>query len=128
VTRCYLDTSAAAKLLVAEPESESLATWLDEGQVEPVATHLLETELRRFAQRHDLPQAAVTSVLDRVSLHDLPASIFREAGLVAGPTLRSLDALHLVAAIRLGVDVVVTYDARMAEAATSLGLSVGTPA
>ena len=43
----------------------------------------------------------------------------------AGP--RSLDALHLGAAIRLEVEAVLTYDVRMAEAATSLGLDVLAP-
>ena len=42
--------------------------------------------------------------------------------------LRSLDALHLAAAIRLGVDAVVTYDTRMTQAARDLGLVVLAPA
>ena len=125
--RCYLDTSAAAKLIVEEAESAALASALDAGDVEPVATHLLETELRRLARRLDLPQAAVTAVLDRVTLYELPASAYREAGLLPGPALRSSDALHLVAAMRARADVVMTYDERMARAALDLGLSVEAP-
>ncbi|MGC5617180.1 type II toxin-antitoxin system VapC family toxin [Georgenia sp. Z1491] len=128
MTRFYLDTSAAAKLLVEEPESVPLAAWADDAEVRLVATHLLETELRRFATRHDLPQAAVSSILDRVDLHDLPPSLYREAGLLAGATLRSLDALHLAAAIRLDVEALVTYDIRLAEAAEELGIRVRAPA
>ncbi|WP_345784275.1 PIN domain-containing protein [Rathayibacter soli] len=45
-----------------------------------------------------------------------------------GANLRSLDALHLAAAIRIGVEHVVTYDARMADSARALGLSVFAPA
>jgi uncharacterized protein len=127
VTRAYLDTSAAAKVLVDEAESAALVAWLDGAGVELVAALLLETELRRFAQRSDVPQAAVTEVLSRVSLFDLPPALFHEAGVLPGTTLRSLDALHLAAAMRLGVDVVVTYDVRMTEAARDLGLLVAAP-
>jgi len=43
--------------------------------------------------------------------------------------LRFLDALHLATAIQIGdaLDAVVIYDARMAAAATSLGLVVLAP-
>lgn len=127
MTCFYLDTSAAAKLLVTEAESEALAGWADSADVELMATHLLETELRRFGHRHQLPQTAISAVLERVSLYDLPPSLFHEAGILAGPTLRSLDALHLVGAIRLDVEALVTYDARLAVAAADLGLRVLAP-
>jgi uncharacterized protein len=127
MTRCYLDTSAAAKLLVDEPESVPLAEWADAADTHLVATHLVETELRRFAVRHGLPQADVSAILARVDLYDLPPSLYREAGLLSGETLRSLDALHLAAAIRLDVDALVTYDARLAAAAEQAGFRVQAP-
>lgn len=49
MTLAYLDTSAAAKLLIEEPESAARAEWADDASVELVATLLLETELRRLA-------------------------------------------------------------------------------
>lgn len=58
MTVFYLDTSAAAKLMVIEAESAALAAWADGGEIDLVATHLLETELRRFASRRHLPQRA----------------------------------------------------------------------
>ncbi|NYI71916.1 hypothetical protein GGQ54_002476 [Naumannella cuiyingiana] len=124
MSRFYLDTSAAAKLLVEEAESASLAAWADGEDRNLLATHLLETELRRFAARHELPQGDVSAILARVDLHDLPPSIYREAGLLPGHALRSLDALHLAASIRLDVEALVTYDARLAAAAKDLGLQV----
>lgn len=127
MSRFYLDTSAAAKLLVEEAESAPLALWADGAGLSLVATHLLETELRRFASRHDLPQADVSEILSRVDLHDLPPSLYREAGLLPGPALRSLDALHLAASIRLDVEALVTYDIRLAGAARELGLPVHAP-
>lgn len=128
MNRFYLDTSAAGKFLVPEAESDALADWADGDDVALVATHLLETELRRLGQRHDLPQSAVTNILDRVSLYDLSPSLFHEAGILPGPTLRSLDSLHLAGAIRLGVTALVTYDTRLADAATTFGVSVHAPA
>jgi uncharacterized protein len=45
------------------------------------------------------------------------------------PGLRSLDAIHLSAAMSLGPDLagVVTYDERMSEGAQALGLAVEAP-
>lgn len=118
----YLDTSAAAKLLVEQSESEALARYLDESEVEVVACMLLATELRRLVVREALPQSDASEVLEEVGLYDMPRSLYYEAGILAQQNLRSLDALHLAAAVRLGVDAVVTYDTRMAEAAQTIGL------
>lgn len=128
MTTVYLDTSAAVKLLVQEAESASLAQLLDQPDVEPVACLLLETELRRFAGRHGLSQADATRILDAVPLYDMPRSLYYEAGILPGRHLRSLDGLHLGAAVRLCVDAVTTYDLRMQDAAADLGLTVLTPA
>lgn len=127
MTRAYIDTSAAAKLLIDEAESVALARWLDGGTVEPVATLLVETELRRTASRGSLPQEHVTAILERFTLYELPPGLFREAGLLPGASLRTLDALHLSGAIRLEVEVLVTYDARLADAASAVGLAVLAP-
>lgn len=125
----YIDTSAALKLLVDESESTALARALDDEQPDLVACHLLETELRRAVHRDPaLTQEAVTELLDGVSLHAVPSSLFREAGLLPGTALRSLDALHLAAAIRIGVDAVVAYDRRLVSAARELGLPALSPA
>lgn len=128
MSRWYVDTSAAIKLLAEEAESNALSLAVEEADAELVSCLLLETELRRVVAREPaLTQAAVSRLLERVALHELPPSLFAEAGLLPGSRLRSLDALHLAAAIRLGVDCVVTYDRRMAEAATDLGMTVVAP-
>jgi len=64
----YVETSAAAKLLVDEAESARLAALLDGQGATPVSCLVLETELRRLAVREDLPQTAVTAVLERFDL------------------------------------------------------------
>ncbi len=126
----YVETSAAAKLLVDEPASSRLAAQFDSAveQDDPLlSSMLLETELRRLAVRVDLAQAAVTHLLERFDLVETDRSLYREAGLLPGRHLRSLDALHLAAALRVGADVMVTYDRQQAAAADAVGLPVLAP-
>lgn len=129
MSRWYLDTSAALKLIIEERESAALAAVVDAEAPDLVACLLLETELRRAVHRDEsLTQELASGFLDGIGLYELPPSLFPEAGLLASPRLRSLDALHLAAAIRIGVDCVLTYDHRMAEAARDLGIAVLAPA
>ena len=126
----YLDISAAAKLLIDEPESSAVAGWLDR-QVEAgeaiVSSLLLETELRRFAARERLSQVAVGEVLDGVDLVEPDRALFHEAGILPDRTLRSLDALHLATVLRLDAATLLTYDLRMTQAAAALGIRVVAP-
>ncbi|WP_159626147.1 type II toxin-antitoxin system VapC family toxin [Actinomyces sp. zg296] len=124
----YLDTSAALKLLVEEAESAALAQMIDEQNADLVSALLLETELRRAASRNRLlTQGAVTELLEGVSLYDMPRSLYTEAGLVGGRSLRSLDALHLTAAIRCGATYLITYDKRLIDSARDMGVQVLAP-
>lgn len=92
-----------------------------------MSSALLETELRRLAVRLGLDQSAVSDLLARVDLVDPPRSLFHEAGLLPGTHLRSLDSLHLATALRVDADTLVAYDARLLDAARSLGLGVHSP-
>lgn len=124
----YLDTSAALKLIIEEHESAALATTIDTNTPDLVGCLLLETELRRAVHRDEaLSQQMISRFLEGVGLYELSRSLFQEAGLLASSRLRPLDALHLAAAIRIGVDCVLTYDHRMGEAARDLGLAVLVP-
>jgi predicted nucleic acid-binding protein len=123
----YVDTSALGALLIDHPESPALLDWLDQTSATLVSSDLLETELRRVAVREGLDQADVTRLIDGVALAALDRSIYRSAGFLPMPYLRTLDALHLEAAIRLDVSAVLTYDRRLGDAARSAGLDVITP-
>ncbi len=128
--RLYVETSAAAKLLIEEPESEPLARFLEaavERDTGLVSSLVLETELRRLAVRWSLPQGAVSDVLRRFDLLLPDRTIYRDAGLLAGAHLRSLDALHVAAALRLNAAAMLSYDARQGDAARSVGLEVIAP-
>lgn len=123
----YVDTSAFGALLISQRETEALVVWLDQADVSLVASDLLETELRRMAVREGRDQIKVSAILDGVSLAALDRATYRSAGFLPMPNLRTLDALHLEAAIRLDVDAVLTYDHRLTEAAKIAGLDVIAP-
>ena len=123
----YVDTSALGALLISQAETDALAEWLDQTDVSLVSSDLLETELRRMAVREELDQAKVSAILDGVSLAALDRAIYRSAGFLPMPYLRTLDALHLEAAIRLDVDAILTHDYRLAEAEVAIGLDVIAP-
>lgn len=116
------------KLIADEVESDALALAIDEEAPDLVACLLLETELRRVVRRDDaLDQEIISAFLAGVDLYDMPRSLYREAGLLPGDNLRSLDALHVMAAIRIDVERVLTYDLRMARAVRDVGLTVFAP-
>lgn len=124
----YVDTSALGALLIEQPESEELLRWLDQTEATLVSCDLLETELRRLAVREGLNQADVTALLEGISLAALDRAVYRSAGLLPMPYLRTLDALHLEAAVRLNADAMLTYDHRLTQAARTVGLNVIAPA
>ena len=123
----YVDTSALGALLIEQPESDALVEWLDRTADVLVSSDLLETELRRIAVREGIDQGAVTRILDGVGLAALDRAVYRGAGLLPMPYLRTLDALHLEAAMRLDVAAVLTYDHRLGKAARAVGLQVIAP-
>lgn len=123
----YVDASALGALLIDQPESPALLDWLDRTPATLVSSDLLETELRRVAVREALEQSDVTRLLDGVGLAALDRAVYRSAGYLPMPYLRTLDAMHLEAAMRLDASAVLTYDRRLGAAARSAGLDVIAP-
>ncbi len=123
----YADTSAFGALLVAQPETRALVNWLDQTPARLVSSDLLETELRRMAVREGRDQAKVSAILDGVSLAAMDRATYRSAGFLPMAYLRTLDALHLEAAMRLDVNAILTYDHRLGNAARAAGLDVIAP-
>jgi predicted nucleic acid-binding protein len=126
----YLDTSALVKLVVAEPGTAELRAWLTEVDRDLVACDLARTELLRAVWRAAPDRVLqARAVLDSITLTELSALVFEQAGRLDPTTLRSLDAIHLAAALDLGDDLdgLVTYDDRLAEAARSNGIAVVAP-
>jgi hypothetical protein len=126
----YLDTSAALKLVVAEEGSSALRGWLAPHDERMFSSDLLRTELLRVTRRHAPEQMVqARAILDSLVLVRLTTGIFERAALLDPSHLRSLDALHLAAALEMGDELegLVTYDQRLAEGAAGLGIAVVTP-
>jgi len=98
-----------------------------------MAALLLETELRRMVHRcPQLSDDMVSSLSRRCpctssNQHLIEPAQFTHAGLLPGQNLRSLDALHLAAAIDLGVDALATYDQHLQSAAHEIDMPVVAP-
>lgn len=126
----YLDSSAFVKLVVAEPESRALRSFLTRRHTRHVSSAMLRAEALR-AVRHGGPEvlAHTRSALKAVELVAVTDGILDAAGTLEPRILRTLDAIHLATALALGddLDVIVTYDARMAEGARLLGLEAASP-
>lgn len=130
--KLYLDTSALVKLVQVEAESAALRRYLRQcsGDVR-VTSALARVELVR-AVTGGGPQARAHArrALTRLHVLDIGRDVLDDAAdLAPGSALRSLDAIHLASARQVGGDLraVVTYDIRMAGAATGLGMVVAAP-
>jgi predicted nucleic acid-binding protein len=126
----YLDSSAIVKLVVAEPESGELRRYLRRRKPY-VSSALVRAEVARAL----LPFGSqgvqgADAVLARIDLIRMSDTVLRAAGRLLPEDVRTLDAIHLATAQRLGGDLarLVTYDTRMQAAAKGLGIDVVAPA
>jgi predicted nucleic acid-binding protein len=127
----YVDTSALLKRYVRERDSDVAVTLMEADPV-LITSRLTEIEVRRNLARLLDPESAQAAKrqfnddLDAFALVSLDATTCSEAARIAEQTLcRSLDAIHLSAALRAGsTTTLLTFDARQAQAARSLGLAV----
>jgi predicted nucleic acid-binding protein len=127
----YLDSSAIIKLILPEPESaaleKELGAWNDW-----LSSALAVIECRRTLRRIDAPAAAFTraeGVLSSLILIRLDDPLLQLAEHVGPRSIRSLDAIHLAAALSIGdlPEAFITYDDRLADAARSMDLNVLQP-
>ncbi len=126
-----MDTSAAIKLVVAERGSAALRGWVNTREGLVYSSDLLRTELLRVTRRVALERMVqARAVLDSLILVTLSTAVCERAAYLEPEVLRSLDSLHLAAALELGDDLegIVTYDRLQADGARSLGLTVVAPA
>lgn len=128
----YVDSSALVKLYVRETDSATAERLLSADPLWVTAAHTQVEVRRTLALR--APPGKLTQLKsdfardwDRLAVVALDAATCRlAADLAEGTRVRSLDALHLAAAQRVGAPVVrlVTFDLRLGQAARSLGWSV----
>ena len=129
--RIYLDTSALVKLIVAEVESRPLQSFLSARADDSLfSAALARTELLRVVAPNGAQAIAdARDLLNRLDTVVLTRQLLDDAGTLPPLGLRSLDAIHLVAAQRAGdtLRAVVTYDTRMLSAAADLGVPTASP-
>jgi len=128
----YVDSSALLKRYVDEPDSEAAEALLRSDASLLTARHTI-VEVRRNLARlladtdATAARAAFTEDLRSFAIVELDEVTCETAAGIAELTgVRSLDALHLAAAQRVGGSAVpfLTFDQRQAQAARSLGLTV----
>ena len=126
----YLDSSAFVKLVVAEPESGALrcalARWPERASATLLRTEVVRA-LRHSGNDRQVPKAR--RLLRAVHMVQLDEPLLDRAGELDPPDLRSLDSVHLAAALAIGPDlaVVFAYDTRLEQAAEAYGLKVASP-
>jgi predicted nucleic acid-binding protein len=126
----YFDTSALAKLVLIERESDTLRAWVGARPHSPRITNSVGVaELQRLAAR--VSQAALSAavqLLARIDQLDLTPIALTRAAQLPPPEVRTLDALHIASASDLSdLEAIVTYDSRMITAAEGYGLPVASP-
>jgi predicted nucleic acid-binding protein len=140
----YLDTSALMKLVHVEAGSDALRRYLTTKSGVPKLTSALAlTELPRAVRRANHDSAG--NVCDRRMLEaemqqsrdllqtlrmiEVTRALLADAASADGPFLRSIDAIHLMAATRIavGISAFICYDKRLATAAEAAGLPVFEP-
>ncbi len=125
----YVDSSAIVKLAIKEPESDALRKYLRRRRP-LISSALARTEvLRALLPVGEAAVAAGRRALARLDLVRVSDGVLNLAGSLGPIELRSLDAIHLATAARLGIDLgeIVTYDERMTVAARSMGYRVAMP-
>lgn len=128
----YLDSSAIVKLVAAEQESEALFAFLRDWR-ERVSSVLARVEVHRAIRRARGTAAdrrRADRILARIALVQIDEPILALAARLPPADLRSLDAVHLATALSVaapGDPAMVTYDDRLARAATAAGVRVHVP-
>ena len=133
--RVYLDTSAYLSLLLDEPDAQQIAGATDGAVCLSSVLLVLETRrnLVRFARQGALDAGKYEACLARLAvdievfeLRDLTLDLCAALTMPAVATPRSLDLAHLQTALWFHaadpIDVFVTMDTALAQAARELGL------
>ncbi|MFT4298282.1 MAG: PIN domain-containing protein [Aeromicrobium sp.] len=125
----YIDSSVALRILWGQ--SSEAVEWFLRARADGwniVSSQLLELEVIRAARRENTDLDDARRWLGELPLLDLDRQLVREASDIE-PHVKSLDALHLAAALRVGVDdvVIISHDTALKRVASLLGFDVHDP-
>jgi predicted nucleic acid-binding protein len=127
----YVDSSALLKRYVDEPDSDRAVELLVSDPVLVTGRHTVVEVRRNLAQLLGPPEASAARAsfatdLGAFAIVEIDAATCELAATIAEQTgVRTLDALHLGAARRLGTAIsFLTFDVRQAVVARTLGFGV----
>ncbi|GHT50401.1 hypothetical protein AGMMS49982_05620 [Bacteroidia bacterium] len=127
----YVDSSAIVKPFLNERGSDEIALFFNEAldNGDSLCTAIIaETEVRRTAKKTDIPLEFADKVLAEFTIIPLSHANYRWAGAIgangAKDYLRSLDAIHIIAAQVCKADKVITFDERQASSFKSEGFEL----
>lgn len=127
----YLDASALVNLIEENERTGPLRAWIDRHADQPFATsQLTEVELARTLHKlgHPSPVDRAERLLEGLMRVEADAVVRGVAARLPDPFLRSLDAVHISSAQQLGPRLmIVTYDRKMARAASHFGATAVSP-
>jgi predicted nucleic acid-binding protein len=127
VTDLYVDTSALLKRVFVEDESSEVLAVLRARHAS--GDLIASSELTWVEVARALLRAGVRNVDTElgaacagIARQPLSPVVLNRARAIGPASLRSLDAIHLAAAVSLGATEILTFDLRLAEAAASMGV------
>lgn len=129
MTDLYVDTSALLKRVFVEAESAQVRAILrargSNGDL-IAASELAWVEVSRALLRAGVNDvdATLATACSGIARQPVDSVVMTRARTIGPATLRSLDAIHLASAISLGVLEILTFDARLAQAAEDVGVKV----
>ncbi len=116
--------------MVDEPESSSLHAYLNETAPQLTTCSIAVVEVLRAVRVAGLGGEGARRArarLDEADLVDVDRELLEAAVSWTSVRVRSVDAIHLASALRVGVREMLVYDRRLAEAAEAAGLEVLSP-
>lgn len=126
----YLDTSVLGRALLNERDTAAIRRELA-GFDQLLSSQLLRIELRRLASRERVLELA-DAMLQPILLVPLEKEILAMAEVLPPSDVGTLDSIHLATALRVAeageLDVLMTYDKRLAGGAQEHGIQVLSPA
>jgi len=126
----YLDSSALVKLVIAEAESGALRAHLRAGSARATCGLAHVEVIRAVRLFGESAVGRARRLLSEADIVPVDDALLSAAADLEDDRLRSLDAIHVAAALSLEGDLteLITYDRRMAAVAGGLGIPVSSPA
>lgn len=127
MTGLYVDTSALLKRVFIEAESPHVRALLLARSASGdliASSELTWVEVSRALLRAGVPDigSALSAACAGVARQPLGSDVMIRARTLGAAGLRSLDAIHLSAAVSLGAVEILTFNRRLADAAESVGV------